>query len=115
MRKIFLKMDIPLLITMILFIILGLVMVYSASNITAIVRYGVSPSYFFVRQSAFVIVALLVGVIIILKLPTSVYNTLAWPGLIIVIASLVLLFAHGRITNSSISWFDFKYFKVQPS
>ena len=115
MRKFILKMDIPLLITMILFIILGLVMVYSASNITAIVRYGVSPSYFFVRQSAFVLVALLVGVIIILKLPTSVYNTLAWPGLIIVIASLVLLFAHGRITNSSISWFDFKYFKVQPS
>ena len=115
MRKFILKMDIPLLITFLLYMILGLIMVYSTSNITAIVRYGVAPSYFFVRQAIFMVVALLIGIFIILRLPTKAYNTLAYPALIIIVASLVLLFAHGKITNSAVSWYDLKFFKIQPS
>ena len=40
MRKLVSKMDIPLFIMVVLYISLGLVMIYSASNITAVVRYG---------------------------------------------------------------------------
>ena len=40
MRKLFSKMDIPLFIMVVLYVALGLVMIYSASNITAVVRYG---------------------------------------------------------------------------
>ena len=115
MRKFILKMDIPLLIITILLIVLGLVMVYSASNITAIARYGLPPSYFFIRQAAFIVFALIVGILVMLRIPTRVYNTLAYPALILVIVSLVLLFAHGRITNQAISWYDLKFFKIQPS
>ena len=38
MRKLFSKMDIPLFIMVVLFVLFGLVMIYSASNITAVVR-----------------------------------------------------------------------------
>ena len=54
MRKLFSKMDIPLFIMVILYVALGLVMIYSASNITAVVRYGYQPYHFFIRQAIFV-------------------------------------------------------------
>ena len=79
MRKLFSKMDIPLFIMTIIYIVLGLVMIYSASSVTAVVRYGWAPYHFFVRQAIFVLAALLVGTVLILRLPTRNYGALAWP------------------------------------
>lgn len=115
MRKLFSKMDIPLFIMMLIFIVLGLVMIYSASNITAVVRYGFAPYHFFIRQAIFVIMALVVGFAIILRLPTRNYGPLAWIMILGLIGSLIFLFVNGKITNNAVSWYDFKFFKVQPS
>lgn len=114
MRKLFSKMDIPLLILTFVYIVLGLVMIYSASQVTAVVRYGYEPYHFFIRQAVFVVAALIAGIIII-KLPTRTYNALAWPAMIILVLALAFLFVNGKITNHAVSWYDFKYFKVQPS
>ena len=54
MRKLLSKMDIPLLLIMLLFIVLGLTMIYSASSVSSVVRYGYAPYHFFVRQAIFV-------------------------------------------------------------
>ncbi len=115
MRKIFSKMDIPLFIMVILYVILGLVMIYSASSITAVVRYGYQPYHFFIRQAIFVLVAFFVGLLIVLRFPTRNYGALAWPLVFLLIGSLALLFVKGKIAGGAISWFDLKYFKVQPS
>ena len=115
MRKLFSKMDIPLFIMTIIYIVLGLVMIYSASSVTAVVRYGWAPYHFFVRQAIFVLSALLVGTILILRLPTRNYGALAWPLVFLLIFSLAFLFVYGKLTNNAISWYDLHFFKVQPS
>lgn len=115
MRKLFSKMDIPLFILTIFFVVVGLVMIYSASSISSVVRYGYAPYHFFIRQAIFVSVSLIVGIFIIIKLPTKTYGFLAWPALIAVILALVFLFINGRMTNNAISWYDLGFFSLQPS
>lgn len=115
MRKLFSKMDIPLFIMVVLYVALGLVMIYSASNITAVVRYGYQPYHFFIRQVIFVLVSFFIGFLIVLRFPTRNYGALAWPLVFLLIGSLALLFVKGKIAGGAISWFDLKYFKVQPS
>ena len=115
MRKLFSKMDIPLFILTIFFVVVGLVMIYSASSISSVVRYGYAPYHFFIRQAIFVSVSLIVGIFIIIKLPTRTYGFLAWPALIAVILALLFLFINGRMTNNAISWYDLGFFSLQPS
>ena len=115
MRKLFSKMDIHLFIMVVLYVALGLVMIYSASNITAVVRYGYQPYHFFIRQAIFVLVSFFIGFLIVLRFPTRNYGALAWPLVFLLIGSLALLFVKGKIAGGAISWFDLKYFKVQPS
>ncbi len=115
MRKLFSKMDIPLFIMVVLFVLFGLVMIYSASNITAVVRYGYQPYHFFIRQAIFVIVSFLIGFLIVLRFPTRNYGALAWPLVFLLIGSLALLFVKGKIAGGAKSWFDLKFFKIQPS
>jgi len=53
MRKIIKYIDKPLLlVTMVLFIF-GLIMVFSASNVTAYMTYAVSPYNYFIKQAIF--------------------------------------------------------------
>ena len=115
MRKLLSKMDIPLLLIMLLFIVLGLTMIYSASSVSSVVRYGYAPYHFFVRQAIFVAVSLFVGFTLIIRLPTRTYGALAWPLLIAIILALVLLFIKGEVTNNAQSWYDFGFFSLQPS
>lgn len=115
MRKLFSKMDIPLFIMVVLYVALGLVMIYSASNITAVVRYGYQPYHFFIRQAIFVLASFFIGFLIVLRFPTRNYGALAWPLVFLLIGSLALLFVKGKIAGGAISWFDLKFFKVQPS
>lgn len=115
MRKLFSKMDIPLFILMLLFSILGLVMIYSASSVSALIRYGVPTYHFFVKQAIFIAAALIVGFTIILTLPTRSYTVLSWPATIGIVVALILLFVKGKITNSVISWYDLGFFSLQPS
>lgn len=115
MRKLFSKMDIPLLLLTIFFIVVGLVMIYSASSVSSVVRYGYEPYHFFIRQAIFVLVSLIFCFIFILRVPTRTYQALAWPAVIIIIISLIYLFVNGKITNNAISWYDLKFFSLQPS
>lgn len=115
MKKLLSKIDIPLFIMVVLYIILGLVMIYSASSITAVVRYGYEPYHFFVRQAIFVIAAFIVGFTIIIRFPTRNYAVFAWPAVLLLIGSLIFLFVKGKVAGGALSWFDLKYFKLQPS
>ena len=115
MRKLLSKMVIPLLLIMLIFIVLGLTMIYSASSVSSVVRYGYAPYHFFVRQAIFVGVSLFVGFTLIIRLPTRTYGALAWPLLIAIILALVLLFIKGEVTNNAQSWYDFGFFSLQPS
>ncbi len=115
MKKYFAKMDKLLFVMMILFSLLGLLMIFSASSVSTILRYNVSSSYFFFRQALFLFVSFFVGIFIVLRLPTFKYKYISWFLVIVVIVALIGLFVYGVLTNDVLSWYNFGKISIQPS
>ena len=65
MRKIIKYLDKPLLIVTVLLFILGLVMVFSASNVTAYMSHAVSPYNYFLKQGFFLLGGLIMSLFLI--------------------------------------------------
>lgn len=115
MKKLLSKIDIPLFLMMLLYSILGLVMILSASSVSAVLRYKVSSYYFFIRQIIFVVASFLVGIYIVLNIKTSRYKYFV-PFLVVgILIALVGLFFKGMITNHAQSWYDLGFFHLQPA
>lgn len=116
MKKIFSKIDKPLLFLTILLCSIGLIMVFSSSSVAAILRYNKPSTYFFIRQFLFLIVSF-IGGFIILKIPTKWYKSIAWLLIIGIITILTLLLIYGGLTNHVQSWFYIPGtgFAIQPS
>ena len=101
MKSNFKKMDKLLLVLMLAFTIFGLVMIFSASSITAVLYNGTYESYYFNKQLIVVIVSWIIGFALVLKLKTKSYDFLASVGMIGVLLSLILVMSYGPITNGS--------------
>lgn len=114
MGKIFKYIDKPLLVVTFILFILGLIMVFSASNVTAYMSHAVSPYNYFIKQAAFLIVGLILSIVMI-KFNTKSYGVFSWGLLLIAIASLVILLIIGRAQNQAISWYDLGVISIQPS
>ena len=114
MKKIFKYMDKPLLIITVALFVFGLVMVFSASNVTAYMSHAVSPYNYFIKQAIFLICGLILSMIII-RFNTRSYGFFSWTLLILVTISLVLLLIIGKAKNQAVSWFDLGFISVQPS
>ena len=115
MKNLISKMDKPLLILTIIYAVLGLVMILSASSVSAVLRYNVPSSYFFIRQSVFVGVSFLIGFLFVLRFPTSKYKYVT-PLLVFgILVSLIGLFIYGKITNGAQSWYRVGFFNLQPA
>ena len=115
MKKTLKKMDRTLLILMIVYTILGLVMIFSASSITAVLYNHLSESHYFKKQLLVVIVTWLIGIFFFLRFPTKKYKNLAPIGMIGILAALILLIPYGQITNSAKSWYNLGFYNFQPS
>lgn len=100
---------------MVLYSILGLVMILSASSVSAVLRYKVSSYYFFIRQIIFIVFSFIVGIYIVLNIKTSKYKLFV-PLLVVgILGALIGLFFHGMITNHAQSWYDLGFFNLQPA
>ena len=109
------KLDKPLLITSIILLVIGLIMVFSASNVASFMKYKVTPYYFFNRQLLFIVVSFILGFIII-RFNTKVYGYMSWPIILGLIVCLVIVLVYGKITNQARSWINlFGGIKFQPS
>lgn len=115
MKALFQKIDKPLFFLSLIYTILGLVMVLSASSVSAVLRYNVSSSYFFVRQLLFMGAAWFVGLFFILKIPTKKYRFLAPVYLFGTLSLLFLVFGYGAIAGGAQSWLDLGFFNLQPT
>ena len=115
MKKLFSKMDIWLLIIMIIYSIVGLIMIFSASSVSTVLRYHVPQYHFFLRQAIFLFGSFVLGFLIVIRFPTSKYKYIAPFAIVGIIVALVGLFAYGRITNNAQSWYDLGFFNLQPS
>lgn len=102
-----------LLLTLVLFA-LGLVMVFSASNVAAFMRYDASPYRFVLKQGLFLLVSFVLALIII-RFSTKLYGFLSWPGIVILIGLLAVVLVYGKTTNQATSWFKIGGFNFQPS
>lgn len=115
MKALFSKIDKPLFFMMLLYTIIGLVMILSASSVSAVLRYAVSPSYFFTRQLIFVVTSFLVGIFIVLRIPTKKYKLLVPLYILGTLSLLFLVFGYGVIGGGAQSWLDLGFFNLQPT
>ena len=114
MRKIIKYIDKPLLFVTVALFIFGLIMVFSASNVTAYMTHAVSPYNYFFKQGIFLALGFLLFLFMI-RFNTKSYGMFSWGLLIISIASLVVLLIYGTAQNQAVSWFDLGPFSIQPS
>lgn len=114
MRDILRKIDIPLFLVSIILIILGLIMIFSASSVVTILQYKVDVYYFFERQLIIVILGFFLS-LVIMNIPLSKYKKSARFIMIFTIAILFVLKSYGSITNSAKSWLNIFGFTIQPS
>ena len=114
MKKTIKYLDKPLLITTVFLFIFGLVMVFSASNVTAYMSQAVSPYNYFFKQGAFLLFGLFLFFVTINVKPKN-YGALSWFGMLIGIASLVGLFILSQAKNQAVSWYDLGPISIQPS
>lgn len=114
LKKIFQNIDKPLLIITVLLFIFGLIMVFSASNVTAFMSYDASPYNFFIKQGIFLLGGLIVFLFMI-RFNTKMYGIVSWLGVIIIGILLSALLVVGQVKNQAVSWFDLGFFSIQPS
>ena len=114
MKRIIKYMDKPLFFISVILFTLGLIMVFSSSNVTAYMRHAVSPYNYFIKQGIFLLVGIVISVIMI-KFNTKVYGLLSKPLFLGVGISLAVLLFVGKSQNQAISWYDLGPFSFQPS
>ncbi len=115
MRKLLAKLDMPLLILTTVLAIFGLLMIFSASSVSTILRYDVSSSFFFTRQLAFLGISYLIGFVLIIRYPTKKYSKYTIFLATLSILSLLGLFVYGEVTNQAQSWYNLGFFSLQPA
>ena len=112
-RDIIKNIDKPLFLMTLVLFTLGLIMVFSASNVTSYMNGG-SPYDYFIRQGLFLLVSFIFCIFII-KFNTKFYGIVSNLLVVLLIAVLVLLLVYGNATNDAVSWIYFGPFGFQPS
>jgi cell division protein FtsW len=108
--------DYSLIIIVVLLSLFSLVMIYSASMVSAIQRYGVASDYFFDRQKYI----LAGGGVLFLFFARANYKSWANKYLLMlmlfgIISVLIGLFVFGHVSGNAQSWIRFGSLSIQPS
>lgn len=114
MKNNYSKMNFGLLIIMIIFSIFGLIMIFSASSIAAVLRYQVSSNHFVIRQLVSTIGGFILG-FIIMAIPTKQYRFFSKILIYGMTCLLAFLFIGGVAGGGAQSWFDLGAVNFQPS
>ncbi len=114
MRKILKNLDMPLLIISFILFVFGLIMIFSASNITAFMKYSASPYRYFFKQSIFLIISIVFSSFLI-RFHSKSYFFLTSIAVYLIVIILFLLRMYGTIKNRAISWISLGFFSIQPS
>lgn len=116
LKKLFKSYDYSLIIAVFLLSVFGLVMVYSASTVWAIQRYGFDSNHFFVRQQIFILAGTAVFLFFAF-LPYKIYQSKKALIFIVLLsfASLIGLFPFGTVRGNALSWYDLGPLMLQPS
>ncbi len=109
------KVDFPLAIMLIILLISGMVIVFSASSIMANSKYG-SLTYFFVKQMIWGIISLIL-MIVVSRFNYQILKKPPFPFILITLAFVLLagLFFFGVKINGARRWYNLGLFNFQPS
>lgn len=108
------KLDRQLLIYTIILLIIGLIMMFSASNIAAMLRYHSSPFSFLIKQGIWFSIAFIISFFVLLT-DTKKYYALSLIILAIFLILLVVVLLRNQFTNNARSWIKIGKFSLQPS
>ena len=115
MKKTFKRIDTPLLLISIILFIIGLIMIFSASNVTAYMKYYASPYRYFMKQTLFLIISVFLGLASIFMIKRKMYYGIFTLFVYGVGALLLIVLLYGAVKNNSIRWIDFGFINIQPS
>lgn len=101
------------LVSSILFLI-GMIMIFSASNVAAVMRYNSNIYKFFFSQSIFIFLGL-IGFLIGIRFKTTFYSGWSWFLLAVFFGLLIFVQLRGYIINGAKSWMPIFGFRFQPS
>ncbi|WP_308201693.1 FtsW/RodA/SpoVE family cell cycle protein [Priestia aryabhattai] len=95
--------------------LIGLIMVYSASMVTAISRYGVSGDYFYKKQKLALIASFIIFTLSAI-VPYKIYQEKAVLKILlgVAVALLILVLAFGHTAGNAQSWFKIGPIAIQP-
>ncbi len=110
----FKKMDKILLFTSVILLVIGLVMVFSASNVTSFMKFKTTPYYFFNRQLSFLFIGLILS-IVIMMFNTKTYGYICWLIILGTIGLLIAVLIYGKMVNQARSWLNIFGVQFQPS
>ena len=109
-------LDKPLLFLTIALLVFGLIMVFSASNVTAYMTYNKIPYYYFIKQLIFVLLGI-IGFFIITNMNTKTLGAFSYILIFVFGSLLVYLLVSNKVTaqNNALSWISIGPINIQPS
>ncbi len=112
MRK---KIDVPLIVTVFIICLYGIIMIYSASSVWAEYKFN-DKLHYVIMQSAFFVIGIIM-MIIVSKIPYKFYLRYSNKILLVcfILLILVLIPGIGSVRNGSRSWFGIGGLGIQPS
>jgi len=106
-------MDKKLLFLTILLFGFGLVMIYSASNVTAYMN-DASPGRYFMKQLIFLVVGVVASGFLI-RFKTKTYSVASWIGTLAIGVIILCLAIYGTAVKGAYGWIGYKGLGIQPS
>jgi cell division protein FtsW len=94
---------------------IGIVMVFSASSVSALVHFN--DSYYFLKRQLIWAIAGLAVMIFFMQLDYHIWRKWAKPAFYLTLVTLVLVLVPGigKVVNGARRWIDFRVFALQPS
>lgn len=114
MIRILKRIDKPLLLISAVLFAVGLITIYSASNVTAYMLNDADPSRYFMKELFFLVVGIFVCLICIM-IPTRRYYRLSWFASILIAGIIVVLSLLGQVINGMSGWINYNGLGIQPS
>lgn len=114
MKNLIKNIDKKLFIATLILFVFGLIMIFSASNVTAYM-YGAAPSRYFMKQSFFLLISFLGCYFFLIRIPTNKYRKLSWLALVGVTALVFIALVYGTIVNDASGWLGIGNLGIQPS
>lgn len=115
-KKIFKSYDYSIIVVLAMLVIFGLIMVYSASIVSAVQRYGYESDYFYQKQKINILLSLLAFIVVAL-VPYKILqsNKILIPMVCLSLIGLGGLFVFGHVAGNAQSWFKIGASSLQPS